>query len=784
MAERLGEAVLELRTDDSRYLAGVAKARGGARGLESRLQKTERAAERLGARLSDLGSRARRLGQTLSLTLTAPLAGLATVAIRAADVQIQAQRRLAAAIRVTGGDAEAELAIFKEIAAELQRLTVVGDETTLTNIQIARSMGLNAQAAARAAKNAIALSQAFGINASSAIRYTAALEQGDTTMLNRYIPTLRLLKNDSERVAEAQRILAGAFIVAIEAARSGLGPFRQLINDFGDFLEILGKDLIDAGQRSISRLKDMALGLQQLSAEARQTILVLAGIAAALGPGLIALGLLVRALGFALVGVVAFSRGVRLAVRVVLVELALLAAAFATPLFAATATAAAILAAWLLFKETIIAISRAIVDGVSFWLIQQFRNNVERPFLEAVNDLIEALPRAVRERLGIIKIEIPVEITGDAGEIFAEGFAEARATAAAETAKIEADFDALIARVEAALPKGLAELIFGDFSAVTRDIEGATDKLDTLLERLPGAAAGAGRLGTTEQTAEETDALRDFMIALENETALLRLSDAERELRTRILQANAIAMRQGNLLTRDQLALIEANVGAQQALGRAQEESREAERERAAAAAQANREEEAAVRQIAFTIDGVLDQAIRGHIRSWEDLGRVAVRALQDILSNAIRTQSALGGGGGGGGVAAGGLGALLSGALSLFSLGGGPGPLPDPAGFAESFGHGGRPPLNRLSIVGESGPEFFKPDVAGTIIPNSELGRGGGGNTTVIHADMRGASAEAVLQLRRLVRDLDASIEPRAISAVAFQRGRGGGFARSFGSL
>ncbi|KKK67708.1 hypothetical protein LCGC14_2951370, partial [marine sediment metagenome] len=68
------------------------------------------------------------------------------------------------------------------------------------------------QAAARAAENAIALSAAFGINASSAIRYTAALEEGDTTMLNRYIPTLRQIKDDSERVAAAQRILADGLL--------------------------------------------------------------------------------------------------------------------------------------------------------------------------------------------------------------------------------------------------------------------------------------------------------------------------------------------------------------------------------------------------------------------------------------------------------------------------------------------------------------------------------------------------------------------------------------------
>tara|TARA_R100000234_G_scaffold101255_1_gene70299 strand:- start:446 stop:2413 length:1968 start_codon:yes stop_codon:yes gene_type:complete len=38
-------------------------------------------------------------------------------------------------------------------------------------------------------------------------------------------------------------------------------------------------------------------------------------------------------------------------------------------------------------------------------------------------------------------------------------------------------------------------------------------------------------------------------------------------------------------------------------------------------------------------------------------------------------------------------------------------------------FAEGGRPPINRPSIVGEKGAELFVPDSAGTIIPNNQLG-------------------------------------------------------------
>ncbi len=66
--------------------------------------------------------------------------------------------------------------------------------------------------------------------------------------------------------------------------------------------------------------------------------------------------------------------------------------------------------------------------------------------------------------------------------------------------------------------------------------------------------------------------------------------------------------------------------------------------------------------------------------------------------------------------------------ALTAAGLGGG-----FSAGFVGGmFADGGRPPMNKVSVVGENGPELFVPDTAGTIIPNSALGGGGGTSVTV----------------------------------------------------
>ena len=56
-------------------------------------------------------------------------------------------------------------------------------------------------------------------------------------------------------------------------------------------------------------------------------------------------------------------------------------------------------------------------------------------------------------------------------------------------------------------------------------------------------------------------------------------------------------------------------------------------------------------------------------------------------------------------------------------------------------FADGGRPPAGKASIVGERGPELFVPKVAGTIIPNNQLG---GGTTNIVNVSVD-ASGSAV---------------------------------------
>lgn len=77
-------------------------------------------------------------------------------------------------------------------------------------------------------------------------------------------------------------------------------------------------------------------------------------------------------------------------------------------------------------------------------------------------------------------------------------------------------------------------------------------------------------------------------------------------------------------------------------------------------------------------------------------------------------------------------------------------------------------------TLVGEKGPEIFVPSGPGRIVPNSQIG-GGGGVTFAPVIDARGADVAAVARLERVVQDMAANVVPaiRKEMATAHKKGR-----------
>ena len=261
--------------------------------LQSAMGKVQKSVQDTGKRMTDLG-------KTISTRVTAPLTALGAVAVRAFGVQEKAELQLRAALQANGREVDKLFDRYNSFAKQMQEVTVVGDETTLAMLQQAESMGITGDAAERAVRNAIALSATQDVSAKSAIRYTAALEQGNATMLARYLPTLRDVEEGTERTAMAQDILGKAFSVAEAEAQTTVGAFSQMRNAVGDLLEEIGSVIAEAILPLVRRIKELAEQAQTVNPAMIKMGVVIAGVVASIGPLLIVLGSLAKAIAVVL----------------------------------------------------------------------------------------------------------------------------------------------------------------------------------------------------------------------------------------------------------------------------------------------------------------------------------------------------------------------------------------------------------------------------------------------------------------------------------------------------
>jgi hypothetical protein len=143
---------------------------------------------------------------------------------------------------------------------------------------------------------------------------------------------------------------------------------------------------------------------------------------------------------------------------------------------------------------------------------------------------------------------------------------------------------------------------------------------------------------------------------------------------------------------------------------------------------------ERASEQFSGTIADVFGGFVSGSMKVRDAIGHLIAGLIR--LWQAAEQGKGGSGGGGFGNILktiGGAVGGMFGGGGSVFGFGGGM--VGDAASVGipgGGFAMGGRPPVGKVSMVGEMGPELFVPDTAGTIIPNHELGGGGGGHVVV----------------------------------------------------
>lgn len=251
--------------------------------------------------------------------------------------------------------------------------------------------------------------------------------------------------------------------------------------------------------------------------------------------------------------------------------------------------------------------------------------------------------------------------------------------------------------------------------------------------------------------------------AKQNDTAAGAIKGIQREVDEEIRRREAMRLTAGEAA---RLAAEERALAAIRASGREATES-ELELIRFSAAAKGRevdvteRLQDAQAKLAAST--QVLGRTLENAFGRWASGAKMDVKEINSLLADMLQQLAATtfkqtivdplvggGAGSGGGGI----LGELLGGLFDGFRADGGP------------------VAAGRAYVVGERGPELFVPKSAGTILPN---GAGGSAPLQMItQIDARGASVDAIQELRRVMAERDAAMPAQMLNMVRESRDRG----------
>lgn len=230
------------------------------------------------------------------------------------------------------------------------------------------------------------------------------------------------------------------------------------------------------------------------------------------------------------------------------------------------------------------------------------------------------------------------------------------------------------------------------------------------------AAGGKSEAARQAEDYDEAgDALEEYMRKQEEEISLLRLDERTRAGTKAVYEAQNLAIKEGTLLTSEQIATVRALAETQYDLQKTLDETGDR-----------------AVVNARLVKDSFAD-ALESALFDFESFGDGVAGVLDGIARNIARQKII--------DPLSGQLGGLLSGAFSggttLYQGFGADaasrtvGGLGDLFGSLLGFADGGSPPVGKPSIVGERGPEIFVPKTAGTVYPN---GTTPGGGVTVVN--------------------------------------------------
>ena len=204
--------------------------------------------------------------------------------------QEDAERKLQSILEANGREVESLMSRYGRFSAEIQRTTVMADENALGLLRVAETYDVIGEAAEGAVSKALALAGAVDGTAESAgsyMRMAVALQRGDIKLamqFARMVPQLRRIKDETEFVAKAQKLMEGGMKVVEGETSTFSGSLKQLGNSVSDVMEEVGKLIASALAPVIAKVKEVTTWIQNMTAESKAIVVQIIAWTAAFIP--------------------------------------------------------------------------------------------------------------------------------------------------------------------------------------------------------------------------------------------------------------------------------------------------------------------------------------------------------------------------------------------------------------------------------------------------------------------------------------------------------------------
>ena len=255
-----------------------------------------------------------KLGKSMSLAVSAPIALMTKSAIENFDKQAKAVAQVEQGLKSTGGAVGFTSEQLQKMASDLQKTSLFGDEEimqgataqllTFTNIagdQFARTQKAAMDLATRLdgdlKSSSIQLGKALNdpvANLSALSRSGIQFSEDQKAVIKSLAETGRLADAQTIILDELEKQYGGS---AEAAAKAGTGPLKQFQMAMGDLTEAFGQIIVEAITPFVKHLQNIVERFQGLDIGTKKVITAFTMFAAAIGPVLLITAKLIQAYG-------------------------------------------------------------------------------------------------------------------------------------------------------------------------------------------------------------------------------------------------------------------------------------------------------------------------------------------------------------------------------------------------------------------------------------------------------------------------------------------------------